>query len=541
MVAILILHGVKDFHLTIQGTSMASKISTDNACPLHADDTSVLYCITCDHGVCLKCITANTHGLHKLCQMHEIVEINRREFQEIVENNGIDNIRKSVQEHASKMKEQQNFVQDQGDKMVAAIEERSTHLVSLIEDLKLGLISRSKTSHDQHLKVLNEQETNASRYLSYIDNYCKDPDSFLRTQDDQVTQMLKMFQGLEASDTAPQGQKESLATFVCGKDVTKVTIHNLFGTLKEPTRIDHCEQVAMLKFKYNKVSPFYTKEFNITKISPIDKNTAFVLRGDGTLFKVCIGLPEKEMNNHKPILSDIEDMTPVSDKGLYLCGKSGIQLYTLDGRLFNIDRHSQNDVRCICLTKDGHLMFSSQQNEKNTTRTGEGEITYNTIHKMDTTGILVKSGRRVQQTGDAHHYRIEEHKEQVCTITKDSQHGVIQSYSLDASPPTWPNPRSVSSHMSSGRKADTYSGKIGLEHDKSFDPSGICFDQDNNIIIADCKNSALHLLKEDWKFDRFLMREWDGLKNPTTIALDKFEQLWIGQQDGIIQIMKYSP
>ena len=83
-----------------------------------------------------------------------------------------------------------------------------------------------------------------------------------------------------------------------------------------------------------------------------------------------------------------------------------------------------------------------------------------------------------------------------------------------------------------GRVRATYCGQEGSE----FDPTDIACDPKGRIIISDCKNKSLHLLKQDGTFLRYLLS--DMIDFPHVLALYQ-GNLWVGFDNGPVKVYKY--
>lgn len=71
----------------------------------------------------------------------------------------------------------------------------------------------------------------------------------------------------------------------------------------------------------------------------------------------------------------------------------------------------------------------------------------------------------------------------------------------------------------------------------SFVPYGICVDCYDNIIVA--ADHRIHLLRHDCTFERFLLTEENGLKEPTAVAINNNGDLVVTEKGGKVKIFKY--
>lgn len=80
----------------------------------------------------------------------------------------------------------------------------------------------------------------------------------------------------------------------------------------------------------------------------------------------------------------------------------------------------------------------------------------------------------------------------------------------------------------------TYSGKTG----STFDPMDIKPSNDL-MVISDCSNHNVHLVKNDGNFLMHVMTGSQGLQFPRALCVDFFDRIWIGCNDGSVHILKF--
>lgn len=72
----------------------------------------------------------------------------------------------------------------------------------------------------------------------------------------------------------------------------------------------------------------------------------------------------------------------------------------------------------------------------------------------------------------------------------------------------------------------------------TFDPMDIKPSQ-GVMVISDCSNHNVHLVKNDGTFLMHVMTGGQGLQYPRALCVDAFDRIWIGCDDGTIHILKY--
>ncbi|XP_069106573.1 uncharacterized protein [Argopecten irradians] len=505
---------------------MAAQIPVNEmtSCGVHPDEVAALFCVSCDKGICMTCITDNSHGQHHLCKPHEIAEVRLKQFQQIMEKEDYNGLQQKIKQLLGLLERQKQSVTENQDKTSAKIAKRYQELAQLIKKEKQNLVMHSKRLHDQEIKHLSDLESAASRCTSYLEKYKRDPEAFCHTHKQDMELILKDLKQVQ-DPTAPADIKD-IVSFEVIEEVTEEVVNKMFGVIKERSNL---EPITHVRVPVKTLEPVYehmelvnvfTPEvqlpssgiirLNISKIAPVDMQTAFVLLGNfNRLYKVQLSA----QSTAEELLSNIYDISQVRKGFIYLCSGRQLQIYGIkEGKTYTLDDVSPNTVQSIALTKEGNLMVCIKS---------QNQHSYESIlNTLDPAGILM--GKSITTTRDpGYMYRIEEHCGNACYLGKSYDSGAIQQ-------------------DNGGSSLDRYNGKIGCNPAKTFDPRGMCVDEKDQIIIADCKKNALHLLNKDWSYNKFLLREWDGLNKPTAVTLfNKF--LWIAQEDGSIQLRKYAP
>ncbi|XP_021352332.1 uncharacterized protein LOC110449657 [Mizuhopecten yessoensis] len=498
---------------------MATQVPQIPTCNKHHEEAVALFCVSCDENMCTTCVIENTHSQHKLCKPHQILEMKRKEFKDLIETEGMDKIREKISLQVKLIQKHNTNVSVHQSQTSTAIENRSAKLMQIIEKEKKSLLMHSKRLHDQQLNFLSNQESVAKRCLAFLEKHGSDPESFLNTHQDEMQQVVRDLK-LVQTYIAPTDIK-AVVSFDTSHEVTEVDIKKIVGTIREQMASDekkeHAHKHMELVNTYRLILKEYTRiRKTISKISPIDMQTAFVLVGDSYLFRVQFS-EEHEILPIKHVATNVKDITKVGDKGIYLCTGTQVKLYTMKDDMYVLDDVSPDTVRSVTLTEEGQVLVCcvGQRLTFDPTR----EVKYSKLHVLDQTGIKISTGTPFDtNAGDT--YRVGKCCGELYYLRKSQKAGAVQKT------------------IGFSAFVNIYTGNLGSSPEKSFDPRGICCDDKDQIIIADYNNCAIHLLGKGFRFMKFLLREWDGLNKPTAITLyNGF--LWIGQEDGNIQLRKY--
>lgn len=72
----------------------------------------------------------------------------------------------------------------------------------------------------------------------------------------------------------------------------------------------------------------------------------------------------------------------------------------------------------------------------------------------------------------------------------------------------------------------------------TFDPMDLEASQDI-MVISDCSNHNVHLVKNDGTFLMHVMTGSQGLQYPRALCVDFFDRIWVGCNDGTVHILKF--
>lgn len=501
-------------------------------CPAHPEEETAVFCTSCDRGICITCVTQNTHGQHQLCKVEDITHVKQSEFKDFVQTEDSYKIHQRLKKYIGEIPNQKETVAEHQRKTNAFILHRAEHLIKTMHKIKQDLIASSKSSTDQHLRLLSDREAMAKRCVLYLEKYSNDPNSLTCTSREDMIQVMRDFRSFQSASTALENGL--LMSFKTGPNLTEEQVHKLFGTLNGYTGSlnqgtaklgNPNENCTKLLKKFHVIPASYLRTYEnamaIARISPIDADKAYILMGNGYLYKIQLAVAEIQLDTLEPIARDVNDVTQLGDRGLYFCTNSTVQLCTSDGQLFVLDSVAADNTTqfcSICMTKEGHILICSKQSPDN--RAGSNDC-YCVLNSLDQDGVHIPDASQSRQTplrDTGLMNRMERHRNDIFFLGRQ---GYLKGLIINGE-----------------TSKSVYEGRLGSNPAKTFDPRGMCCDQNDQVIIADNKNSALHLLDKDWKFKKFLLREWDGITHPTAIALHQ-GCLWIGQEDGIIQIRKY--
>lgn len=79
---------------------------------------------------------------------------------------------------------------------------------------------------------------------------------------------------------------------------------------------------------------------------------------------------------------------------------------------------------------------------------------------------------------------------------------------------------------------------FGFDSTKPFDPSMICCDVSNNLLVSDYSNDRVHIITADGQFIRYLLTNQNGLLKPYCLAMVN-NILWIGCRDGKVKVVRH--
>uniref|UniRef100_K1QNM0 Tripartite motif-containing protein 2 n=1 Tax=Magallana gigas TaxID=29159 RepID=K1QNM0_MAGGI len=85
----------------------------------------------------------------------------------------------------------------------------------------------------------------------------------------------------------------------------------------------------------------------------------------------------------------------------------------------------------------------------------------------------------------------------------------------------------------------SYAEGVGTRPSFTFSPNDIAADHLGNLLVAVPNDNAIHLLDKNLTFKKLLMTEEDGLRGPTSVALDTEGYLYVGCKNNHIHVVNY--
>ncbi|KAK3103814.1 hypothetical protein FSP39_022140 [Pinctada imbricata] len=72
-----------------------------------------------------------------------------------------------------------------------------------------------------------------------------------------------------------------------------------------------------------------------------------------------------------------------------------------------------------------------------------------------------------------------------------------------------------------------------------FSPVELCSDPGGRVLVADCGSNNVHIIDRDGGFLTYLLIHQETFHIPMTIDCDREGQVWVGEMDGTMKIVKY--
>ncbi|XP_069101357.1 uncharacterized protein [Argopecten irradians] len=506
-------------------------------CLNHKEKEVSAFCRTCDSLVCMSCIIHGNHGNHKFCEISDVVMEKKVQLQKEVSNRGkemgeliknsITVIEEEKESLTTSCKTATEEVEKKKEILIKEIERWSEELKSAVGDYQAGKFS-----------CLNEKIQQSNICLELFSEFQDDPTTIDTLDGTKSIEILKV---LHENSNPPEKLEEKPISFRPGTGFCGENLDSLFGSLKgmpcEMSESDNTENIipqgnsvgvdteedsssdtdSLYEDAESEIRYRYTKS-PIDKIAPVGVNSAFVVIG-GKLYLVDfskhIDVIEKEV---APLMTDVVHITPLTHRGIYVQQEQSnvISRVTVTGKKYRFMDSTPETLLCVGLSNTGNIItFTKECTYTNMRDFYYSEYNVNgvniKIHKRFSTSFSQPCSDIMKTTSALYRLRINPYKLSETGYVLDELHN------------------------------KSYSGVIGRNPAYQFCPRGICQDKDSRLIITDNWNHRVHLLTRDGQFSKFLMTEEDGLQHPIAVAMDTYRRLWIGQQDGTIHIISYTP
>ncbi|XP_069107731.1 uncharacterized protein [Argopecten irradians] len=497
-------------------------------CFTHKEKEVCLFCRSCEKLVCTTCVIDRNHASHELCEIEDVIKTKLQELGDEKEN-----MRKSLQQNIRIIKNQRNNVSENCKMVSKEIDDRKNYMIQEVEAWSINLQSvvreHQRKRHEGFEGLISESET----CLTALEIFERNPDYDTVLDGKKlihVVEMLKNNTGIMAKEEseASEGKEEILFISVEGVPDKMGT---LFGQVAGITPVDNLQKG--LKFKFcNSLINF---------VSPFGAKRAFVVT-ERQLYLVDLTKAKYKREELEPLMSDVVYITPVTSRGIYVQkrGSSLIHRITTDGQVYhfaNLDTGSKREALIGIRLTDTGMLASVTKSEVSTSYRAETKLSCNIkITKHTHHGIKEKEIVSLNCPNDKYLYKKQRFPESVHTAS-----GIyIQTTSMD-NPKERGSIQDLNSMQSFSYSCKCmYTGCIGSNPAMMFHPSGLCKDEEDQLIVADYWNHAVHQLTPDGKFKKFLIREENGLTHPTAVGIASITNwIWVGQEDGSIHSIKY--
>ena len=512
----------KDIHLNVQTNiqhqiidikslfqDVQPKIITDNIpCTEHRTKMTCLFCRTCDHLVCVDCVSYK-HNKHNFEPIEKIIpeKLNELKGAEARYSKDLTLCQAKVNEFQISETKFESLC----DESITTIKKREKQLIDGI------------TKHSQ--KLQNEIELERKTVKKTFCDLKRQADQAEKTiilHQDEIMAALKSIQGSTIFTTATKSKKMmsdlnfnlipcEIKYFIPGKETVN-DIPNLFGSLQK-MKIPQVES----DIDFEVVNSYTTDLSGIHNIITVDDKATWINDYNKQVIRQ-INIDNDNITTTKQISCFIYDMTLTSNNDILLsvCNSSDIKLLTKSGEIkpfFSVS--SPLLPRGIHVTSDNYIIVGVKEPGGPYTPTDKS-----------TRALLIFGMDGKQQ----HTYQYDSNKHRLFTspyrITTNNNKDivVVDSTSGDTG-------RVVVVGWEGGLRW-TYTGHSKINVTTQFRPCDVVTTTAGHIIVCDYRTHALHVLSEQGDILTCKVMEDTGIKCPLSLDIDTRGQLWVGCSTG---------
>ncbi|XP_061174268.1 tripartite motif-containing protein 2-like [Saccostrea echinata] len=483
-----------------------------------------MFCVDCEEEICLIC-GQQEHGSHdwsRTLKVLDRIKLELREQCNVVRQDRVPGLQAEIQKIKELRQENENLVAEKTEKIL-------THTETVMKNLQRicsGLVIYCKAIKVQNEEKLDAKEKEIEIYLSQFESSLKDIEEESKTID--LSKLLQLKKNVESVPDPLQLSEQDL------------TLHQIeFNEGKKDEKM-YQSILGEIFLKYDKVTVtkiFEAKKGNrmIKYISPISDTQAWFREfrsSENVLLNIANGNAEsgcmfgETQSDHIP-----DDFITLSNGVHIYTWHAGHSVMKISPPKANISEMSTNKVVKladlsplfpvgICATAEDRFLVSAID----TTAFSEDLFTKRQP-KKSVVMLLSNSGKtkKVYQYDEdgktslfLYPYRISVNTNgDICVIDRTA----IDSGQLCV--------------LSQGKLRYRYKGNG--PNQSEFDPRGISCDSASNILLSDCGNKCVHLLKENGNFLTYLIRSEEGLWSMSMFL----NILWIGGKNGFIHAYRY--
>ena len=475
-------------------------------CKSHNKTPCEMYCNDCLEPTCVMCVTT-AHKKHDISNIKSIVEnLKRRIAADVEELENI--ILPKYKKDFGVGKSSIEF-----DKVMNAIQDQEENICKVVREIGSQLkdeVAKQKRKFEQKNKEL---QSSIAKEEKELDTVIKNNKGIFESNNSK--RILTYQSKNEQFRKGPEQMQMSYPMFFTGK-IRQNQLLRMFGSLQSTNFIAPVRELGTKKLMSNPVilsaiqTP-YSKYTCLWRVLCEETGEIWVSGDDSKIYKLDQrGLVLKTVF----VSEDVNALTLDMDKQLFFSiGWSDTKVYRYDGNVVRtaVDL-GQWCPRGLCHSADGDLLVSMRFKDETQSRV----VRYSGIKS---TMIIQndRQGKRLFSNGDA----------AVLQLTENGNRDIcVSDYAGKA----------VVVVNASGELRFKYQGKTSQKRNyKSFKPTKIATDVNQQILINDVSKDIVHVIDSDGNFLRFIEYSCRG-----GLSIDREHNLVVGDiNNGRLRIIKY--
>lgn len=494
-----------------------------------------MICTTCnDEYVCHKCI-CTSHLKHTCTEIEAYLDLKKKTFSKLLK--GADKKLSAVEGKLRHVQQVKDENKKNVDYTIKEVKAKGRRLKMMIDTIMEECIQQCKDVEKKNQELLVKMETKLNRYLAELNTALTKCRSALNSQTykefdvlendlrSEIVREMETFPTLQIPNLGSDSETPS-------KEQLKV-VHGSIDT-QEWKHGDSCNNTGLVDTDdLSPVQPFtlmVMAQFDlpvqkyVRSIAPVTENKAWLVCGgsnEAHLATTSGDIKQSVTVDTGVWITDVLH-TNTSKRTIVCCGDGSIQKIRPNGTceiLFqtmcyanSITEPYERDAILVCRHKQGNIV-------KYNTKSGKSLITIEKDKKGDPLFIKPVCVRLNQTTGDI---AILEANAPRHVIIVDKDLKVVSRYYGD----------SLLHEM--GRTEEEPDDD---QEQPSFQPWDVCFDNDNNLVIADGGTKSLVIIDRLGKTVRTILSDDVG---PTSLGIHEDGDLWVGFDYGNVKVIRYS-
>ncbi|OWF48589.1 uncharacterized protein LOC110452892 [Mizuhopecten yessoensis] len=493
----------------------------ERPCPNHPGKWLVMVCTTCrDAFVCLTCINTS-HTSHMFVEIEEYLDLKRHLFSRLkqVADTKLTTLKQRLEKARDTKKESKQNMTELGDYIKSRADEMKKQIDQICEDYTKQCRNIGQKNDD----LLGHVEDRMQRHfddLSEAADKCKEV-----LDQEKYQNLLHTEKNLKQQNSRPYDLFPNLQSMGIIMSDKMTRMMTQFGYMDTP--IWKPDQEGPGKDEWgsdatNDAEPYKVKllgsfqmesQKQVLSVCPIDNTSAWL---------ICTGSSEATLTTNKGNITvhmrvkpgvKLNDIVCSADRSnVFCCAQSSVRSILPDGK-YKVLFRTEDYASSLCEAKDGGIIVCHDDKGKMIHYNGHGDVIKVITEDLDG-WKLFSWPRRV---------RVNRKNGDMAVIEETTpRHVAVMDSKMDELCRFQGIPNSGKSEK--------------LQEEQNFLPRDICFDRNNDIIIADYGHGSVIVIDRDGRLVRTV---WRDEMPPTCVGLQPNGDLWVGFLDGQVKVLRY--